>query len=95
MLLTWYVNLDINEFQLKVNDDMMQNITCNKLSLFAPRLKILIQQGNFFFNQCGTRKNFKYSWNERLIHSYIKLRHEQHCNANWIKFDWNWIELNK
>jgi hypothetical protein len=24
-----------------VNDDMMQYVTCNKLSLFAPRFKIL------------------------------------------------------
>jgi hypothetical protein len=28
---------------------MMQYVTCNKLSLFAPRLKILIKQGILFF----------------------------------------------
>jgi len=27
---------------------MMQYVTCNKLSLFAPRLKILIKQGILF-----------------------------------------------
>ncbi len=34
-------NLDINEFQPKGDDSMMQCVTCIKLLLFAPRLKVL------------------------------------------------------
>jgi len=34
-------NLGKDEFQLNSNDDMMQCVTCNKSSLFAPRLKTL------------------------------------------------------
>jgi hypothetical protein len=44
-------NLDIMESQPKDNDDMMQCVTCNKLSLFAPTLKI--RQ----IYPCGTKKN--------------------------------------
>jgi hypothetical protein len=39
-------NLDINEFQ-KGDDNMMQCVTCNKLLLFAPRLKVLLKQGKY------------------------------------------------
>jgi hypothetical protein len=48
-------NLDIIEFQPKDNDDMMQCVTCNKLSLFAATLKI--RQ----IYHCGTKKKFNCS----------------------------------
>jgi hypothetical protein len=29
-----------------------------------------------------------------LIHFYMKWKHEQHCNANWIKFKFlNWVQI--
>ncbi len=43
-------NIDIIECQPKDNDDMMQCVTCKKLSLFAPTLKI--KQ----IYPCGTKK---------------------------------------
>ncbi len=55
--MTCWNNLDINEFQLKVNDDLMQYVTCNKLSLFASRLKILKKQGKNKFIIVEQEKN--------------------------------------
>jgi hypothetical protein len=43
-------NLDIIESQPKDNDDVMQCVTCNKLSLFASTLKITQ------IYLCGTKK---------------------------------------
>ncbi len=50
-------NLDIIEFQPKDNDDMMQCVRSNIMSLFAPRLKILKKQ----VYPCGTRKKIQMS----------------------------------
>jgi hypothetical protein len=38
-------NLEKDEFQLKGNDDMMECVTCNKSSLFAPTIKTLKNKG--------------------------------------------------
>jgi hypothetical protein len=53
------------------------------------------------------KKKEKSSWNKKffqmflkwkkIIHCYIKLKCEQHCNATWIEFEfyirYNWIEF--
>jgi hypothetical protein len=39
--MTCWNNLDINEWKPKDNNDLMQHVTCDKSSLFAPRLKTL------------------------------------------------------
>jgi DNA-directed RNA polymerase subunit RPC12/RpoP len=73
--MTCWNNFDINEFQQKGKNDMMQCVTCNKSFLFAPRLKTSNE------NPFIIRKISKCSWNERLIHSYMKLRCQQHYNT--------------
>jgi hypothetical protein len=53
-------NLDINEFQ----HDMMQCVTYNELSLFAPRLKIL--RNNELTNlTLWNKNNIQCSWSEK------------------------------
>ncbi len=42
---------------------MMQCVTCNNFSLFAPRLKILEKINKIY--PCGTNKKFEWSWNEK------------------------------
>jgi hypothetical protein len=100
-------NLENDEFQPKSNDDMMQCVTCNKSSLFAPRLKtlenkettnIIVEQE--FFSQCMLK------W-KTLILSYIKLKSIQciwidinsipiqQLYSNSIKDNWyaNWWKM--
>jgi hypothetical protein len=64
---------------------MMQSITCNKSSLFALRQKTseLFFKNKYFAKQNKILNVFEW---ETLIHSYMKLRHEQHCNVTWIEF---------
>jgi len=45
----------------------MQCVTCNNVSLFAPRLKILKIQ----IYPCGTNKKFECSWNEKHYFIFI------------------------
>jgi len=60
---------------------MMQYVTYNKLSLFSQKLKELEKQ--IFLLSHNVFQMFL-KW-ETLIHSYVKLRCEQHCNAIWIE----------
>jgi hypothetical protein len=56
-------NLEKDGFQPKSNDDMMWCVTCNKSSLFAPRLKTLRNKEttNIIVEQDFLKK----SWSER------------------------------
>jgi hypothetical protein len=47
-------NLEKDEFQPKSNVDMMRCVTCNKSSLFAPKLKTLENKET---TNCGARKS--------------------------------------
>jgi len=92
--MTCWNNLDINEFQPKGNNDMMQFVTCNKSSLFAPRLKALCKfKRKQIFLENKTKFRMFLKW-KTLIHSYMKLRHESHSNATWIKVRFNSIQFN-
>jgi hypothetical protein len=55
----------------------MQYVTYNKLSLFSQRIKALEKQ-IFLLNHIFFKMFLK---SETLIHSYVKLRCEQHHNA--------------
>jgi hypothetical protein len=58
-------NLKKDEFQLNSNDHLMQYVTCNKSSLFAPRLKTLenkettniIVEQDFFLKCCRNERH--------------------------------------
>ncbi len=57
-------NIDINVFQPKGNSDIMHYVTCNKSSLFAPRLNALEKQGKDKYPWQAI--NFvEHSWSER------------------------------
>jgi hypothetical protein len=98
--MTSWNNHDINEFQPKCNNDMMQCCICNRFSLFATRLKALKKQKKkkvFLWSKIFFEILLK---QETLIHLCMKLRREQHCNATWIeinsnstKFNPNWNQL--
>jgi hypothetical protein len=83
--ITCWNNLDINEFQPKSNNDMMQCVIRNKSSLFTLRLRACEKQKktNNLVKWIFKKKFWKW---ETWIHFYMKLRCEQHCNdAPWIE----------
>jgi hypothetical protein len=43
--MTCWSNLDINEFESRGNNDIIQCVTCNRSLLFTPKLKIVKKQG--------------------------------------------------
>jgi hypothetical protein len=62
------------------------NVRCNKYFSFAPRLKTLKKQGKknlckYIYICKDIQMFFK---KKTLIHSYMKLRCKQDCNAAWI-----------
>jgi hypothetical protein len=73
---------------------MMQYVTCNNFSLFAPRLIALEKQGKDKYPWGANKFCLTFLKWETLIHSYMKLRHEKHCNANWIKFNLHSTKFN-
>jgi hypothetical protein len=65
----------MNEFQPDDNNDMMQCVTCNKSSLFAPRLKILEKQKKRQISLWSKQEFFQMLLRcETLVHFYMKLR---------------------
>jgi hypothetical protein len=74
-------NLEKDEFQPKSNVDMMWCVTCNKSSLFAPKLKTL--ENKETTNIIVEQKKVLLNW-KTLIPSYIKLKSIQ---CIWIQFD--------
>jgi hypothetical protein len=73
---------------------MMQCATCNKSS-FAPKLKLLEKQWKrkILLEQ---EKNSNVLEMKNTNSFHMKLKHEKHCNATWIEFEFiiDLIELN-
>jgi hypothetical protein len=94
--ITCWNNLDINKFQLKNNNDMMQCVICNKFSLFTPRLRACEKQKKtnnlvkwFFFLNSGNKKHeFISTWNWDVNNIAM-----MHLEMNWIKIE-NWKKIN-
>jgi hypothetical protein len=63
---------------------MMQCVTCKQSFLFAPNWKPRKNKENM---------NILMEHEVTLIHSYIKLKHEQHCTTTWIEFIFNSIQF--
>jgi hypothetical protein len=65
----------MNEFQPNDTNDMMQCVTCNKSSLFAPRLKILKKQKKRQISLWSKQEVFQMFLRcKTLVHFYMKLR---------------------
>jgi hypothetical protein len=59
---------------------MMQCVTCNNLSLFAPRLKILKKQRKYKFILVEQTKTSNVLEMKNTNSFLYEFRHEQHCN---------------
>ncbi len=95
---------DMNELQPNDNNDMMQCVTCNRSSLFAPRLKILEkrkEKTNIFVKQTRIFSNVLEVWDINSFRYEIEIRKDTNIanyivpfhskqNNNWIKIQLKW-----
>ncbi len=77
-------NLEKDEFQPKSNVDMMRCVTCNKYSLFAPKLNIGKQGNNKY--HCGARKSVVELKDTNSFLFKIKI-HSMYLNSIWLNLN--------